>query len=258
LNGSPIVFHRSAHQILSACKLAHVHHKNTKNNTPAVPQSKIKMNLDHGSSKFRIKESDLFHRTVETVDTMLKKDRIDANLLGMEALQLITNTSCSSDAMVAFATNIVLHGCEFMDIKQKVSELIMNQSKNDVDDDITEPTYYRKMRVNSLSVLWNALNFISNNNSLNEEYFRDDEWTGEDGLILGLLKEVGHSMESPQEAYLAGKCLLIILKTSVDIRLKACQMEASSIISQGCSSWDSFLLLKAVALELLTLLEDTK
>mmetsp|Transcript_1953 Transcript_1953/g.3559 ORF Transcript_1953/g.3559 Transcript_1953/m.3559 type:complete len:379 (+) Transcript_1953:353-1489(+) len=255
-NGSPIVFHRSARQILSACTLNKGGHKNIKNNSP-VPQSTIKMKLGHGS-KFRINESDLFHRTVETVDTLLKKDRIDANLLGMESLQLITNTNCSSDATVAFASNVVMNGCHFMDIKPKVIELILNQFKNDVEDDVTEPTYYRKMRVSGLSVLWNALNFRSKNNSINEEYFQGDEWTGEEGLILALLKEVGNAMDSPQEAFLAGKCLLIILKTSAYIRSTASQMEASSIVSQGSSSWDSYLLLKTVALELLTLLEDTK
>eukprot|EP00557_Chaetoceros_sp_GSL56_P008431 CAMPEP_0176487624 /NCGR_PEP_ID=MMETSP0200_2-20121128/6246_1 /TAXON_ID=947934 /ORGANISM="Chaetoceros sp., Strain GSL56" /LENGTH=378 /DNA_ID=CAMNT_0017884495 /DNA_START=332 /DNA_END=1468 /DNA_ORIENTATION=+ len=255
-NGSPIVFHRSARQILSACTLNKGGHKNIKNNSP-VPQSTIKMKLGHGS-KFRINESDLFHRTVETVDTLLKKDRIDANLLGMESLQLITNTNCSSDATVAFASNVVMNGCHFMDIKPKVIELILNQFKNDVEDDVTEPTYYRKMRVSGLSVLWNALNFTSKNNSINEEYFQGDEWTGEEGLILALLKEVGNAMDSPQEAFLAGKCLLIILKTSAYIRSTASQMEASSIVSQGSSSWDSYLLLKTVALELLTLLEDTK
>lgn len=256
LNGSPILFHRSAFEILSACKSTNECQKQNRNHSP-VPQSTIKMKCRHGS-KFQIKESDLFHRTVETVDTLLKKDRIDANLLGMESLQLITNTTCSSDAMVSFASNVVLNGGEFIDIKQKVHDLISNQFMNEVDDDITESAYYQKMRVGGFTVLWNALNFMSNSDSLSGEYFENDEWAGEDGLLFALLKEVGNAVENPKEAYLSGKCLLIILKSSADARVKACQLEASRIVSQGSSSWDSYLLLKTVALELLSLLEGTK
>lgn len=89
----------------------------------------------------------MFHRTLEIIDALLKKDRIDANLLGMESLQLLTNPHSSSKAMNHFVANIILmggesgcvsgssidnhHGSEFNDIKDIVSSLITKYTNMD-------------------------------------------------------------------------------------------------------------------------------
>jgi hypothetical protein len=136
--------------------------------------------------------------------------------------------------------------------------LISNQFKNEVDDDITESAYYQKIASWRFHCPLECTQLLEQQRFFEWRILENDEWTGEDGLLFALLKEVGNAVENPKEAYLSGKCLLIILKSSADARMKACQMEASRIVSQASSSWDSYLLLKTVALELLSLLEDSK
>ncbi len=111
----------------------------------------------------------MFHCTLEIIDALLKKDRIDANLLGMESLQLLTNPHSSSKAMNHFVANVILmggetrcdsgsgidnpHGGEVYDIKDIVSSLITkytimdehehhnhHESETNIDDGCTSIT----------------------------------------------------------------------------------------------------------------------
>jgi hypothetical protein len=79
---------------------------------------------------------------------------------------------------------------------------------------------------------------------------------GEGGLLAVLLREIENCIESPREAYLAAKCLLVMATNSAEIRSKLFQMGALRVISEGQVLLDSYLLFKNAAVELLSVLKD--
>ena len=249
LNGSPIVFHNVARSFLSASKNTQSLHSREGVERHPTSSTRSKSNIREGSND-RMKESDLFSCTLEIVDSLLKKDRVDANLLGMESLQLLTNTRSSSDAMVSFASSVVLQGGDFMDVRNCIMSLIVDDepAENEMED-----RYHHKMRVCALNVLSNALDALSKED---KNMFEGDEWAGEDGLVATLIKEMKNSGARPHEAYLAAKSLLKAFEHSTRMRAVAVEFGISSTALQSEIDGDHYPLLKNVSHDLLRMLGE--
>jgi len=252
INGSSIVFHTVARSLLSASKNAKVLSTKETERHPTSSTRSRSSNRREGSND-RMKESDLFTCTLEIVDSLLKKDRVDANLLGVESLQLLTNTRSSSDAMVSYASNVVLNGGDFIDVRDTLISLLVNDepAENEVED-----KYHQKMRFCALNVLSNALDALSGKD---EDNFGDKEWAGDDGLIATLFKEMKSAGSRPHEAYLAAKSLLTVFENSVRMRAVALELGISSAALQhNTIDGDDYPLLKNVSNDLLQVLGESK
>jgi hypothetical protein len=276
LNGSSIVFHTVARSILSASKRTNEVNANVNVNgndtrgdnsprsTMRSPSSGKREGSTSSSSRNEQKESDLFTCTMEIVDSLLKKDRVDANLLGMESLQLLTNPRASSDAMVAYASNVVITGGSghFMDVKDALMALICNNDATTTmdgerrDDGVEDP-YMRKMRLMAFTALSNALEAMASDDSFQQSVM-DEEWTRDDGVLASLLAEMNNAKASPQEAHLAAKCLLTVLENSVGMRTIAVELGASSAVLKTQSVGGAYHLLSGVSGGLLQILGETK
>lgn len=221
-NGSAIVFHTIARTILYASKTS-----------PSSVKSKgllraktLKSKREDGPDNKE--RSDLYTCTMEIVDSLLKKDRIDANLLGMESLQLLTSTKTSSDSMVSFASDVVLAGGAFSDVKSTLVSLIANENDEHSDSEdstnssaIIEERHRRKMRVCALTALLNALEAKST--SL-ESMLDEKEWVGDDGVLSFLLSDTNGTLTNPHEAFLAAKCVMNLFKYSSTMKSSALEM----------------------------------
>lgn len=209
LSGSPIVFHTVARNILAASK-KNVVSSNTK--TAKVPRVRRNLTISRiettglGDNE---EESKLLTCSVGIVDCLLKKDRIDANLLGMESLQLLTNKTNSSDSMVSYASNIVMDGGEFMDVRDRVISLMAN---DEPEESVFELKYYNKMRLCAFQTLANALDNIFNNTSSIEKH---EKFANDDSLMSILLGELENDTGSNAHvAYFAAKALLSMIENS--------------------------------------------
>lgn len=240
LNGSTIVFHTVASSIIAASK-------NMERRSSSSKRLTVNEREDNET-----KDDDLFSRSLEIVDTLLKKDRVDANLLGMESLQFLTNPKSSSDDMVHYTSNILLNGGEFMDVREKLFSLIVD---NIPCDNEVEEKYHQKMRVCALVTLSNVLDAEPGNDSDN---FGEDEWAGDDGLIATLLNEMKSAKSKPFEAYLAAKSLLTIFKNSTRMRAVALDLGISSASLQNEIESHEYPLLKNVSSVLLQVLGESK
>jgi hypothetical protein len=214
-----------------------------------------RMNMENQKNN----QEDMFTCTLEMVDALLKKDRVDANLLGMESLQLLTSQHSSSDAMIKFASNVVITGGAFSDIKDTISSLIAKYSiDGESPNNNVEDSHYEKMRVCALTVLSNALKFHLSDDlekSKIDEILSSDDWLGGHGLLNMLLEELKNAKTNPNEAYLAGKSLQIVLAQSAQIRTQASTSNARKVISDcieiGSSSYSLLESISKVLLELL-------
>ncbi len=185
---------------------------------------------------------------MEIVSGLLSKDRIDAKVLGMESLQLLTSTQSSSDAMVSFASNVVLCGGDFGYVREAISSFIAERF-SDPENDI-EQKYHDKLRVYSFLVLSNALEAVSSIGVSVEQDWIDD------GLLTQLLNELKFADTSPHEAHLAGKCLVSALGKSVTLRENAAKLGASKIALQiQGTERDAQHLIDNISTSLLQLLE---
>jgi len=218
-NGSSISFHKAARAILNAAKgsMSVVSTPLFGPPSPAkLPQKKKNVNETVVS-------------TIETIDSLLRKDRVDANLLGMESLLHLTTRGTSSDVMTQFAANVVMN-CKDYVIRDKVFSLITN-SNLATDTNVLDKTFHGKMRNRALSLLSNSLEVISNKSKSSlESKLSTEEWTENGGIISILVDELKNAETNPQEAYLAAKCLKIIIETSNDLRSHAIQLEALNVL----------------------------
>ena len=247
-NGSSIQFHKVAQTLLKVAKETQAQSISDSSSTSSnkVYSNRLQQQRRDSISNDEKKERDqeeIFTCTLEMVDALLKKDRVDANLLGMESLQLLTTHKSASDAMVKFVSNVVITGERFSDIKSTISSLITKytidgeSSTNEV-----EEGYYRKMRVCALTVLSSALKTffdvgdssgIKTNTCKIDSILLSDDWLGDHGLLNLLIGELKNAKIEPNDAFLAAKSLEIVLLRSLQMRGEAIKLHAQTIITES-------------------------
>ena len=244
-NGSSVQFHKIAQTLLKVAK-------ETQAQSPLDPSSPFTNKVDikklhHSQKQSKEKkehnQEEVFICTLEMVDALLKKDRVDANLLGMESLQLLTSHKSASDSMVKFVSNIVITGERFGDIKGTISSLITKYTiDGDTPTNDVEEGYYRKMRVCALTVLSNSLKSFFDLNETSDaktdtckidSILSSDDWLGDHGLLTLLVEELKNAKVEPNDAYLAGKSLEIVFLRSMRMRSEAIKLNAQTIITES-------------------------
>lgn len=210
-NGSPIIFHRVARTILNAAKggpivLAPYF------TTPPSSQNKPCVAKDEQ------KKQDV----IRNIDSLLQKDRVDANLLGMESLLYLTTCGSSSKTMALFTADVVLNGCKSDVIKDTVFSLVRRNSNNDRAKDqtenVVEDDFNQRLRICALSVFANSLELLSKPDLVSKLSDADEDWVGDNGVLSSLVIRLKDSESSLQEAYFAAKCLKTVLEASIDLR----------------------------------------
>lgn len=265
-NGSSIQFHTIACSILKAAKKQ----QTTVANPASFKENKRRRLEVRKSPKSTIQNQDeVFACTLEMVDALLKKDRVDANLLGMESLQLLTAPQSASAAMVKYVSNCVIKGDKFHDIKRTITSLIKNctiDGEDSPQNNHVEEAYYEKMHLCALGVLCNSLKNILDECDLESERIESilssEEWLDEQhGLLVLLLKKLKNASSNPKEAYLATECLEKVFEKSMTIRRHALSNYHSTqrmLLECEKVGKASYPLLISVSRRLLNMLVDTK
>lgn len=266
--GSPITFHKVARVILSAAKGDPIAFAPSLiiSSLPSRTENKLVfVTASNGEDETKrgmvgCDEGVTAAGTIGKIDTLLKKDRVDANLLGMESLLNLTTSGSSSKKMALFTAGIILNGGNSNDvIKDMVFSLIRHSSTNNDDDanNIVEDGYKQRMRICALSLFANSLEVLSISDL---ESKLSDDWVGDDGILPSLVDILKDSEASLQEAYFAAKCLKMLFEASLDLRSWAMEQEVFKIVKHsqnvghcthnllGCTSDDILLCLgKGVA-----------
>lgn len=268
-NGSSIQFHKVAQTLLKVAK-------ETQAQSPPAPSpsftnkgdiNKLQRLRKNNREKKERNQEEVFTCTLEMVDALLKKDRVDANLLGMESLQLLTSHKSASDSMVKFVSDIVVTGERFGDIKGTISSLITKYTiDGDTPTNDVEEGYYRKMRVCALTVLSNSLKSFFDLDKTSDaktdtckidSILSSDDWLGDHGLLTLLIGELKNAKVEPNDAYLAGRSLEIVFLRSLRMRSEAIKLNAQTIITESLELGQaSYPLLEPISKNLLKILMD--
>jgi hypothetical protein len=163
---------------------------------------------------------------LEHACSMLKKDRLDANQLGMESLVFLTDaTFCDLNLIALPVSRILLQGGPDR-YNNDLHDILLNyvQGKNSENDDMEdtrddlvtsndlEDRHSEIMHYNALIVLANSLETIGKassselNTILQHQELRD--------LLAVLVQEVSMAELQPHNAYQATRCLSALLESS--------------------------------------------
>lgn len=222
-SGCCFLFHQCAKAILRAAKGM----QQQRLPTLSIPDCVLKAEAEEEEES-----QDPTEEAVTLAADLLKKDRYDAHLLGMESLvQLTKATSTSTKAALALVDANVLDT-----ILSLIQSWRMSQDDSQVVADEMEQDYFCMMHRNALTVLANVLNALEQTGQLNQVLAAEQRLIA-DQLLAILIDEVQNADERPHDACQACKCLKTLLATSDETKMRALELGASkaatSAINQG-------------------------
>lgn len=176
---------------------------------------------------------------VENADQLIKKDRIDAKIIGWTNLCALTTAEARNRAGAAYTSKVVLGvdaGETSTDVNMNVFQVLSDKQEacgTDVENHLSE-----RIRGLAFCALNNALNTLQSNRSLNAA-MQGNEYL-ESELVAILIDGVKSADIKPYEAYLSAACLKTMMQASVKARRNAIQYGAEEVLMQakytgGCS-----------------------
>jgi hypothetical protein len=203
-SGCCFLFHQAAKSILCAAKGK----KPQRLPTFKIPEC-VKADAD-------LSFEDSTEEAVQIASGLLKKDRYDAHLLGIESLVQVTKKATSTTAARALFRGEVLDT-----ILSLIQSWQMHQK--DKDDYVIpemEKDYCVKMHRNALTVLANCLNALEQAGELEELLGTQDRLVA-DELLSVLIDDLESAEQRPHDAWQACRCLKTLLRSFKDTKMRA-------------------------------------
>jgi len=220
-SGCCFLFHQSAKSILRSAKGL----KQQRLPTFKIPECVLQAEAEKS-------EEDPTLEAVEIASGLLKKDRYDCHLLGMESLVQLTKASTSTKAALA-----IFHGHVLDTILSLIQSWRMSQDQDVVHlIDEMEKDYFAMMHRNALTVLANCLNALEQAGKLSQVIGSQERLVA-DELLSVLIEELGSAEQRPHDACQACKCLKTLLRSSKDTKMRALELgapkAATSALNEG-------------------------
>uniref|UniRef100_A0A7S2E5C0 Uncharacterized protein n=1 Tax=Ditylum brightwellii TaxID=49249 RepID=A0A7S2E5C0_9STRA len=209
-SGSTITFHWAARSILKSAQGIAV--KETVPRPLAV--SLIPLPLPEGKYREQIAVS----KEIENIESLLQKDRLDANVLGMESLRSLTSLLSTSAKNAEIISRSIFYNEEGNPmIGNKLKSFMQTRHHIKDDECDTQRNFERIIYSHALAVFANSLETIST--IRDAPVMEPDTWLSEELLPL-LLREI-QCAERPHDAFKAARCLHALVGASVDCRVEA-------------------------------------
>merc|ERR1712038_515962 len=173
---------------------------------------------------------------MEGIDSLLRKDRIDAHLLGMENLEKLTSSSSQRDIQLFTSKCIVKGGGDFDAVRDRVLSHVTNTQDFQSEEHLyMSEQHVEKFHSISLSILANSLDCLSKaDDSVFDQMPSSPEWgsgCSSDNIFASLLNTMKDAQSHLYEAYLAAKCIKVILEKSPQMKAQALKLDALNIAS---------------------------
>lgn len=187
-------------------------------------------------------DADLYSldQALETADDLLRKDRIDANELGMESLMLLTDEESSGLERALYVSRALLCDDEdkLSDLKKVLVTHVVGFDDDDDEENEFDSRHNEVMHRNALTVMGNSLSVLAGNDSdCLRAIVRGDSWIGENGSLLPILvEELGRAETNPHNACEAARCLRAVLVAATEVarcRVKDLGAPAKLMVAQG-------------------------
>eukprot|EP00571_Detonula_confervacea_P008139 CAMPEP_0172320274 /NCGR_PEP_ID=MMETSP1058-20130122/40164_1 /TAXON_ID=83371 /ORGANISM="Detonula confervacea, Strain CCMP 353" /LENGTH=402 /DNA_ID=CAMNT_0013035505 /DNA_START=114 /DNA_END=1322 /DNA_ORIENTATION=+ len=183
-----------------------------------IPSSIISCHLDKRRQPEECNAEYMMH-----IEELLKKDRSDAVLLGIESLVLLTDQDRSQVSLSV--AEAVLNGNGHSVIKDFVRKCIhcphLTLSPEDNAFDYASWQCCDRLHNAALAVLGNSLKTASDAKSSKLLGFllESEEWMGHSGIVDALLSELSHAEDRSHDAYHAARCLNTLLDSSPEMKM---------------------------------------
>ncbi len=229
LSGDVIQFHYSAKEILQAAK--NIQRTPRQHFKPSMTITSYNNALSHSQSQLTTptNQTIVLNRTMENIENLLNKDRIDASVLGLESLQLLTDGSSSNRGITLEASKAVLLDGQWQDIKNFTFSLVVD---DECVDDMSDE-HATKLRL-ALNIIANSLRVFCQQENQNHLKVDADEMKDLMASFKTLIMrgtEVSHKSNF-QIAYHAARCLSHMLDLSHDLRISATELRIAEVIEQ--------------------------
>jgi len=186
----------------------------------------------------RPKFSDSILESIELVSNLLKKDRLDANLLGLESLRLLTNPAISGIETALFSAGVVLNGTgEDDNIPETLKSLVQycRLSENDLDEDhdFFDKKYYSLMRNHALGILADSLQLYAMQGNLSREFLENENSWLSNVFVSCLMEELEELSYIPgrlHDGLYSAKCLNVLVRHSNTVRELAIEKGAIEML----------------------------
>lgn len=208
-------------------------------------------------------------RAIEIADGLLSKDRVDANMLGLESLSVLTDaTKTGRNEIASIASRAVLLGTTSMmsalgedEEKEgelpfpKIRKILLSMIRSDDDQDDRDfedddEEHLAALRNLALTVLSNALSVVENeepltsivtpeevdaasrenNNGIFERLLLEASASDDCSLMKTLLDEVKEATIRPHDSCLSVKCVGSLCRVSDLARSQAKELRADDIV----------------------------
>ena len=232
VNGDVISFHHTAKILLQAAK-----------NIPSSPTKSME-EIKVVTPPAIQGRSQIFAHAMEKVQSLLRKDRIDAVILGMESLDFLTDGESSSREITIGASKAILcNGNEYQEVKDFLFGCIMDEFDEETDVDLLHE--HENRLFHSLKIIGNALS--TNNEVRKDVQFNLDVEEMKDLLarLIGLMKQKSAgSIDHVHRTFQVARCVSYILDLSQEMNNVAFELglaELASDFLEGGSSKHSML-----------------
>eukprot|EP00957_Ditylum_brightwellii_P066545 5051222-Ditylum_brightwellii.AAC.1 len=205
-SGCTISFHWVARSILKSAQGIAVKAK--------IPRPPVVLSLPEDESKDQFDAIE----EIENIEELLEKDRLDANVLGMESLRSLTSLLSTSAKNAEIISRSIFYNEEGNPmIGNKLKSFIQTRHHIKDDECDTQRNFERIIYSHALAVFANSLETIST--IRDAPVMEPDTWLSEELLPL-LLRET-QCAERPHDAFKAARCLHALVGASVDCRVEA-------------------------------------
>lgn len=195
--GCPIKFSRCRSAILQAINGNEYKRINEKERKGFSPKKTHLGNMENDFSCY-----------LKNVYDLLKKDRMDANLLGMESLEMATDPSLNYEVAL-IAAKFVVCNHEEIQFKKVMMSLMGDWQEKCKSGDEFEREYDYSMHSHALTIMANSLSLLPVN--FLTQAVESDSWLNNE-LPKLLMEELRDSKTRTHDAYISAKCLNALLK----------------------------------------------
>lgn len=259
-DGDCINFHKISHAILETASNQENH--STDSIQHIVPPSDCPPSVQVVPSQEKAYDEMIITCVMEGIDSLLRKDRIDAHLLGMENLEKLTSDSSQRDIQLFTSKCIVKGGSDFDAVRNRVFSHVTNTQDFQSEQHLyMSEQHVEKFHSIALSILANSLDCLSKaDDTFFEQISSYPGWgstsSNNDSIFTSLLSAMQDADSHIYEAYLAAKCVKVILDQSPQMKANALKLDALNIASISHEVGESsYLMLGSISTEIIELLK---
>lgn len=220
ISGCSISFHWSAKAILKSAQGIVV-----KATVPPRPPDVSLISPSLPEDKY--KEQIAVAEEIENIKSLLQKDRLDANILGMESLRFLTSLHFASAKNAENVSSLFFHNKEGKStIGDKVKSIVQSGYLDSNYECEIERSFVRIIYHHALAVIANSLEIILVTGDI--QLVESDTWLTEEILPL-LFREI-ECAKRPHDVFEAVKFLNALLRASINCRANADKIGALSTV----------------------------